>query len=203
MVPPLPEETEVGGKASGPQSGRTTHLRTTASAPGASAPRSTHDERPTRVRFRDGWSHPRRFRGRRPARLRAPRWPPHKSRPNTPLRQLPQHRIVLVVALDDRPGVGRLQRLVQEADLPGDPRDGLVEGLDVVDWLSHDLLVSRRPEEPPLPVRVPVAQSDQLLVAFLDRLQPREPLIQRDLRHTSPLVSPSLGNGDPTNGPAP
>ena len=59
--------------------------------------------------------------------------------------ELAQHRIVLVVALDRGPGVGRLHRLLEKADLASDPGDRLVERFDVVDGLADQLLVAVAP----------------------------------------------------------
>ena len=93
-----------------------------------------------------------------PTRPRAPKaFPTTRS---SALRQFAQHGIVLHIDVDDRFRIVRLERLLEQSDLTRDARDEPIEDLDVVYRLLDDLLVRSGTIEPPLPVRVVVAERE-------------------------------------------
>lgn len=134
-----------------------------------------------------GWSYPLRCDGLAPTRLHAPSPVSHNFE-CVSLRQLPEHGIVLIVAIDDSLRVGGLHRLIEKRNLWCDPRNHPVESLDFVDRFLDQLSI-RGAEEAALAVRIVVAKLDQLLVALLQRFEPgktfvrwRRRSVQRDLR---------------------
>src|SRR5690242_10806896 len=97
---------DIGGEAAGPQSGETTTSLTTSRQRSRAFARPTIDDgQLTRSVYRRLESSTPCFMGSRPLDCALPALP-HNS-----LLQLAQHCIVLVVAFDDRLGVGGLHRL--------------------------------------------------------------------------------------------
>src|SRR6266540_2551816 len=87
------------------------------------------------------------------ARPRAPKvFPTRSSTRASPLGQLSKHRVIVLVGLDDRLRVRRLQRLLQQTDLASHARHELVEHLHVVDGFLDNFLVCCGTIEAPLPM---------------------------------------------------
>jgi hypothetical protein len=105
------------------------------------------------------------------------------------LRQFAQGGVILLVTINRCLRVRRFERLFEQTDLASNPRDEPVEHLHVVYRLFDNFLVGRRTVETSLSMSVVLAEGQEFFMELLERLEPCQPFIYRDLSQRSTFTS--------------